>query len=55
VATSLAVVERILDGTVTPGFQTPALAFGPDFILGIVGVSQWEIAPDEKTRAEAHE
>jgi short subunit dehydrogenase-like uncharacterized protein len=52
VATSLAAVARILDDTVAPGFQTPALAFGPDFIVDIAGVSQWEIASDDKTPAE---
>jgi short subunit dehydrogenase-like uncharacterized protein len=51
VATSLAVVARVLAGNVAAGFQTPSLAFGPDFILGIAGVSQWEIAADDQTPA----
>ena len=40
VQTSLAVVARVLAGTVAPGFQTPALAFGPDFILEVAGVAR---------------
>ncbi len=38
VLSSLAIVERVLAGDVTPGFQTPAKAYGADFILGIEGV-----------------
>ncbi len=38
--TSLAIVERVLAGGVPIGFQTPSLAFGPDFVLGIEGVSR---------------
>lgn len=38
VETALAAASRVLSGTVAPGFQTPAMAFGPDFILTIVGV-----------------
>ena len=40
VHTSLAVVARVLSGAVAPGYQTPALAFGPDFILEIAGVTR---------------
>jgi short subunit dehydrogenase-like uncharacterized protein len=40
VQTSLAVVGHVLDGTVAPGFQTPAMAFGPDFILEVGSVSR---------------
>ncbi len=36
VQTALAVVERVRAGQAPPGFQTPALAYGPDFALGIV-------------------
>jgi len=35
---SLAAVERMLAGEAPEGFQTPASAFGPDFVLGIEGV-----------------
>jgi short subunit dehydrogenase-like uncharacterized protein len=40
VQTSLAVVGRVLAGTLAPGFQTPALAFGPDFILEVGSVTR---------------
>jgi short subunit dehydrogenase-like uncharacterized protein len=35
--TALAVVERVLAGQAPPGFQTPAKAYGPDFILTVPG------------------
>jgi short subunit dehydrogenase-like uncharacterized protein len=38
VQTALAAVERVLAGAASSGFQTPAMAFGPDFVLGIPGV-----------------
>lgn len=34
----LAVIERILNGEAPIGYQTPAMAYGPDFILAIPGV-----------------
>jgi len=37
---SLAAVERVLAGETPEGFQTPASAFGPDFVLGIEGVER---------------
>ena len=43
VTCALAVVERVLAGRVEPGFQTPALAFGPDFVLGLPGVSRVDV------------
>jgi short subunit dehydrogenase-like uncharacterized protein len=36
--TALAIVERVLSGSVLAGFQTPSLAFGADFITEIEGV-----------------
>jgi short subunit dehydrogenase-like uncharacterized protein len=39
--TALATVEimqRVLSGDLKPGFQTPSLAYGPNFILGFDGV-----------------
>ncbi len=36
--TAVAVAERVLQGDAPAGFQTPATAYGPDFILGIDGV-----------------
>jgi short subunit dehydrogenase-like uncharacterized protein len=38
--TALAVVERVLEGDLRIGFQTPARAYGADFILGIPGVER---------------
>lgn len=38
--TAVALVERILAGEAIPGFQTPARAYGPDFILGIPGFTR---------------
>jgi short subunit dehydrogenase-like uncharacterized protein len=37
---SLAAVARVLAGEAPAGFQTPATAFDPDFVLGIEGVSR---------------
>ena len=37
--TSVLAVERVLRGVVTPGFQTPSLAFGPELVEAIEGVS----------------
>jgi short subunit dehydrogenase-like uncharacterized protein len=37
---ALAVVERVLAGQAPAGFQTPAKAYGPDFVLGIEGVTR---------------
>jgi short subunit dehydrogenase-like uncharacterized protein len=37
---SLAAVARVLGGSVTAGFRTPAMAFGPDFVLDLPGVSR---------------
>jgi len=39
VLTSLAAVERTLNGGISPGFQTPSRAFGKDFVLAIPGVT----------------
>jgi short subunit dehydrogenase-like uncharacterized protein len=38
--TSLAVVERVLAGEAPAGFQTPARAYGADFVLQIPGVER---------------
>jgi len=32
--TAVAIVEKVLAGQLTPGFQTPSLAYGPDLIIG---------------------
>ena len=41
--TSLAVVQRILDGDWKPGFQTPSNMFGADFILNFEGVKREDL------------
>jgi short subunit dehydrogenase-like uncharacterized protein len=37
--TSVLAVEQVLRGGVTPGFQTPSLAFGPEFVNQVEGVA----------------
>ena len=46
VQTALAVVERVLAGEAPPGFQTPATAYGPDFVFSVEGVVRMD--EDEK-------
>ena len=41
--TALAAVRKILRGDFKPGFQTPSLAFGADFILEIQGVKREDL------------
>jgi short subunit dehydrogenase-like uncharacterized protein len=41
--TAVAAAERVLAGGATPGFQTPSLAFGSRFILGIEGVTREDL------------
>jgi short subunit dehydrogenase-like uncharacterized protein len=41
--TALAAVEKVLSGSAPPGFQTPAKAYGPDFVLGIEGVKREDL------------
>jgi short subunit dehydrogenase-like uncharacterized protein len=38
--TALAAVTRVLDGDAPPGYQTPSLAYGPDFVLQVPGVKR---------------
>jgi short subunit dehydrogenase-like uncharacterized protein len=40
---AVASVQKVLGGVVLPGFQTPSRAFGPDFVLGIPGVSRVDL------------
>ena len=37
--TAVAAVEKVLAGGARPGFQTPSLAFGADFVMQIAGVT----------------
>jgi short subunit dehydrogenase-like uncharacterized protein len=41
--TSVEIMARILNGDLKPGFQTPSLAYGPDFILGFEGVEREDL------------
>jgi short subunit dehydrogenase-like uncharacterized protein len=41
--TAVAAVERVMSGGATPGFRTPSLAFGADFILSIEGVTRSDL------------
>lgn len=41
--TALAIADRVLLGDAPPGFQTPAKAYGPDFVLGIEGVAREDV------------
>jgi short subunit dehydrogenase-like uncharacterized protein len=41
--TAVAAVERVLRGEAPPGFQTPATAYGADFILEIPGVVRTDL------------
>jgi short subunit dehydrogenase-like uncharacterized protein len=38
--TALAAMTRVLAGDAPPGYQTPSLAFGPDFVLEVPGVER---------------
>lgn len=38
--TALAAMARVLSGDAPPGFQTPSLAYGPDFVLEVPGVER---------------
>jgi hypothetical protein len=37
-------MKRILNGESKPGFQTPALAYGADFIMQFAGVEREDLA-----------
>jgi short subunit dehydrogenase-like uncharacterized protein len=39
---ALSAVGKVLEGMVKPGFQTPSLAFGADFLLAIEGTSRFD-------------
>jgi short subunit dehydrogenase-like uncharacterized protein len=40
---ALNITRKILDGNFTPGFQTPAKAYGADLVLQIDGVSRRDV------------
>jgi len=41
---ALNIVQKILDGKFTPGFQTPAKAFGANLVLELPGVTRSDVA-----------
>jgi short subunit dehydrogenase-like uncharacterized protein len=41
--TGLDIAKRVVAGEFKPGFQTPSLAFGADYILGFAGVSREDL------------
>lgn len=41
--TAAAIVNRVLDGDVEPGFQTPARVYGRDFVLGFADVVREDV------------
>lgn len=43
VEAALAVVARVLQGEVRPGYQTPSMVYGPDFVLEIPGVRRLDV------------
>ncbi len=43
VETALAAAERVMDGDVEPGFQTPGGHFGADFVLEVDGVEREDV------------
>jgi short subunit dehydrogenase-like uncharacterized protein len=42
-ASAAAVARRVLGDDVEPGFQTPGRHFGPDFVLGLPGVTRQDL------------
>jgi short subunit dehydrogenase-like uncharacterized protein len=44
VLSALAIVDKVLAGQATPGFQTPSLAYGPDLVMELPGVTREDIA-----------
>jgi saccharopine dehydrogenase (NAD+, L-lysine-forming) len=45
--TAVAAAERVLDGKATPGYQTPASAFGADFVLEATPARREDVARPE--------
>ena len=44
ILTALAAIERVMEGDVQPGFQTPAKVYGADFVLACEGVTREDLA-----------
>ena len=49
---ALAAVQKVLAGNASPGFQTPALAYGADFVLECEGVTREDLGKREANRAK---
>jgi len=43
---AISIVKRVLRGSAPPGYQTPAMAYGPDLVLDTVGVVREEVPAD---------
>jgi hypothetical protein len=41
--TALAAIQKVLAGNLRVGFQTPSLAYGPDFALECEGVTREDV------------
>jgi short subunit dehydrogenase-like uncharacterized protein len=41
--TAVDIAKRVASGDFKPGFQTPSLAYGADYILGFDGVTREEL------------
>jgi hypothetical protein len=50
---ALAVIGRVLAGNTPAGFQTPAMAYGPDFVLELAGVCREDAPEVSATHAAA--
>jgi short subunit dehydrogenase-like uncharacterized protein len=46
--TAVACAERTLAGDVRPGYATPGMAYGPDFVLSIAGVRREDLDPVDR-------
>jgi short subunit dehydrogenase-like uncharacterized protein len=42
--TAVDITDRVASGAVSPGYQTPATAFGPDFILGYPATTRVDLS-----------
>lgn len=49
--TAVEAARRVLDGEVDDGFQTPASAFGPDFVLEFDGMEREDVAEEAMVEA----
>ncbi len=45
--TATEIARRVLDGAVDSGFQTPAAAFGPEFVLDFDGVEREDVSTEQ--------